>query len=341
MHVTWTVNVSPSPRRIDRIGSGVSGRTEQNATWVRKKCLQIGPFTIRLYIEQPITQILRTGDRPRAQRRLAPPQNHMLQRAARLSPQSSCALIDQFDYLLFGWLFNWNKNASTSIPNAWTIDLTKCRCAHFQTFQDNIRIIVFFWGNQLIQNIHRVFVCIRFVFDGWVEQLAAVAGQTVEECYAGILRRRKAYQFWIFSKRWSFSFTSVSLSALVSSERKSFMPDGDAKVMCEVNVFKTSTLDVSESELPPFASGLHVDNRQEIRAMQHCSLRYLDIFCGRRCLIEYWPEQRRAVIYLYLTCRMYFTSIFGCGNSSVVKVLLQTWASPLLLPWLPSPIDWL
>lgn len=56
------------------------------------------------------------------------------------------------------------------------------------------------------------------------------------------------------------------------------MPKGDAEVMCDVSVFKTSTLEVSESEPDPLASDLQVVSKLDIRAMQHCSLRYLDIF---------------------------------------------------------------
>lgn len=56
--------------------------------------------------------------------------------------------------------------------------------------------------------------------------------------------------------------------------------DVAAAVMCDVSAFSISMLDVSDSEFAVLdASILQVANKQEIRAMQQCSLRYFEMVC--------------------------------------------------------------
>lgn len=60
----------------------------------------------------------------------------------------------------------------------------------------------------------------------------------------------------------------------------SIAPDPAAALICDVSVFSISMLDVSDSELAVLdASILHVANKQDISAMQQCSLRYFEIVC--------------------------------------------------------------
>lgn len=56
--------------------------------------------------------------------------------------------------------------------------------------------------------------------------------------------------------------------------------DVAAAVMCDVSAFSISMLDVSDSEFAVLdASILQVANKQEISAMQQCSLRYFEMVC--------------------------------------------------------------
>lgn len=54
--------------------------------------------------------------------------------------------------------------------------------------------------------------------------------------------------------------------------------DVAAAVMCEVSAFNISMLDVSDSEFAALdASILQVASKQEMSAIQQCSLRYFEI----------------------------------------------------------------
>lgn len=56
--------------------------------------------------------------------------------------------------------------------------------------------------------------------------------------------------------------------------------DVAAALMCDVSAFSISMLDVSDSEFAVLdASILQVANKQDISAMQQCSLRYFEIVC--------------------------------------------------------------